>query len=568
VWVIELGDQGYNATFANTSSDTYLNKTLASQGEVVPYVYASATSDLANELALVTGQGPTVQTENNCPTYSAIAPGTTGKDGQVTGDGCVYPESTPSFESELTSAGDSWKAYVQGQGVSSTDTCIMPTLGAVDSHFTPASTSGYVTWRNPLVYLDDVTSSGSCNYNDTGLPRLKSDLSNPATTPNVSFIYPNSCNDGSDTPCLPGAPSGTAQSDKFLQSVVPEIMASAAYKQDGMILITFAQAPQSGAGADQSSCCVQPTQYPNLPGPNYVPSPAGTSATTGTTTSPAGTDTTAATTPAVTDPAATTTSVDPAATPGTTTTDTTGTATTSCVPTTTGTDTTATPLTTTTDTTGTATTSTGACCPTTLATTTGTGTTPTTATTASSTDTTGTDATAPAACCPATVSSPTGTDTTAVTTTTGTDTTTTTAAVICCPTTSTPAPTAADTTGTSTTTTDTTGVATTAPTDTTAATTATAPTATDTTTSATATQTAACPSADSTSSVTYGGGGQTGMLVLSRYVSPKLQDGTDYFNTFSITASLEQLFNLKYTGYAKLSGLPRFSGFFYSNPTG
>jgi hypothetical protein len=37
------------------------------------------------------------------------------------------------------------------------------------------------------------------------------------------------------------------------------------------------------------------------------------------------------------------------------------------------------------------------------------------------------------------------------------------------------------------------------------------------------------------------------------------------FNTFSITGSLEQLFGLKYTGYAATKGLPLFSGFFYSN---
>jgi hypothetical protein len=55
------------------------------------------------------------------------------------------------------------------------------------------------------------------------------------------------------------------------------------------------------------------------------------------------------------------------------------------------------------------------------------------------------------------------------------------------------------------------------------------------------------------------------MLVLSQYVSKKLQDGEDMFNTFSITASLEQLFGLAYTGYAATKGLPLFSGFFYSH---
>ncbi len=54
------------------------------------------------------------------------------------------------------------------------------------------------------------------------------------------------------------------------------------------------------------------------------------------------------------------------------------------------------------------------------------------------------------------------------------------------------------------------------------------------------------------------------MLVLSRYVTPNDPDTIDHFNTFSITGSLEALFNLKYTGYANTTGLPLFSSFLYS----
>jgi hypothetical protein len=563
VWVIELGDQGYPATFDNTSSDTYLNKTLASQGEVVPNVYASATSDLANELALVTGQGPTVQTEDDCPEYSAITPGTlTG--GQVTGSGCVYPESTPSFESELTTAGDSWKAYVQGQ--TSTDSCIYPTLGSdptqgvEDSHFTPSSVTGYETWRNPLVYLDDVTSSGSCSYNDTGLSRLKTDLSAPASTPNVSFIYPNSCDDGSDTPCLPGAASGTKQSDKFLKSIVPEIMASAAYKQDGMILITFAEAPQSGVGADQSSCCDQPIQYPNLPTPDYEPSPSSATTTTAGTTTTSATTTAGTTTTLATTTAGTTTTLAAAATTDSSTgTDATPGITLPDLPGPLGTTTNPGGVITGTNPTPTSTTA----CPTTTGTDT-TGATTSTAGATTSATTTSADSTASVGCCPTSGTTTTGTTTTG-TTPTGTDTTDTgstptatdsTASVGCCPTSGT------TTTGTTTTGTDTTATDTTASDTTTTSDTATGTTSTGTTTTA-ACASSTSPGPDSTSPT--GGGGQTGMLVLSRYVSPNLQDGTDYFNTFSITASLEQLFGLKYTGYASISGLPLFSGFFYSN---
>ena len=52
--------------------------------------------------------------------------------------------------------------------------------------------------------------------------------------------------------------------ESFLQTVVPEIEASPAYKEGGLIAITSAQAPQTGPHADSSACCVTP-HYPNLP---------------------------------------------------------------------------------------------------------------------------------------------------------------------------------------------------------------------------------------------------------------------------------------------------------------
>jgi hypothetical protein len=48
---------------------------------------------------------------------------------------------------------------------------------------------------------------------------------------------------------------------------VPAIMASPAYEEGGgLIVITSAQAPQTGERPDPSACCLAPT-YPNLPPP-------------------------------------------------------------------------------------------------------------------------------------------------------------------------------------------------------------------------------------------------------------------------------------------------------------
>jgi hypothetical protein len=57
-----------------------------------------------------------------------------------------------------------------------------------------------------------------------------------------------------------------AAADRFLQRIVPEITASTAYKESGLLMITTAEAPSSGEFADSSSCCGQPT-FANLPAP-------------------------------------------------------------------------------------------------------------------------------------------------------------------------------------------------------------------------------------------------------------------------------------------------------------
>jgi hypothetical protein len=51
-------------------------------------------------------------------------------------------------------------------------------------------------------------------------------------------------------------------------------MASKAYRDGGLLVITVDQAPSSGEFADSSSCCGQP-QFPNLPPPEAGLSPRG-----------------------------------------------------------------------------------------------------------------------------------------------------------------------------------------------------------------------------------------------------------------------------------------------------
>ena len=136
VFVVMLSGQGYNQSFGPQSDLPYLDKTLRPQGELVPYYYGVAQSSLANAIALISGQGPTVQTAADCPQYTDITPAKTGSEGQVLGNGCVYPTSTQTLPGELTAAGQTWKAYVHGVDdgpAGSAQTCRHPTIDAADT---------------------------------------------------------------------------------------------------------------------------------------------------------------------------------------------------------------------------------------------------------------------------------------------------------------------------------------------------------------------------------------------------------------------------------------------------
>jgi hypothetical protein len=92
-----------------------------------------------------------------------------------------------------------------------------------------------------------------------GVNALATDLKSVPTTPNLSFITPNLCDDGHDSPCInqEGSASPLVNIDAFLQTWVPLITGSPAFKKNGLLDITFDEADTG----DASSCCNE------MPGP-------------------------------------------------------------------------------------------------------------------------------------------------------------------------------------------------------------------------------------------------------------------------------------------------------------
>jgi hypothetical protein len=279
VFVIMLSDQSYAAVFGPESAAPYLAQTLEKRGELLARFYGVAHQQLANEIALLSGQGPTPATAANCPTYEDVAPASSGAEEQVLGDGCVYPATTPTLPGQLEVKHHSWRAYLQGidEPGSAAPACAHPALGQPDPTAATPAMGPYATFRNPFVYFHSLTDGPGCAQSDVGLSALSADLASAKRTPSLSYIVPDRCHDASPGPCPGGGAGGPAAADELLKQIVPKILVSPAYKQGGLLAITTDQAPTSGEFADSSSCCGQP-RFPNVAasaGAAATPTPEG-----------------------------------------------------------------------------------------------------------------------------------------------------------------------------------------------------------------------------------------------------------------------------------------------------
>ncbi len=199
-------------------------------------------------------------------------------------NGCVYPSSVPTLFNQLDAAHVSWKGYAQDLGnpdATGSDQpggqthdagvqyCGAPlsSPGATGSttNANPGSanaTDQYVPKHFPFPWFESILTSGDCNSAHIAnlfdaSNGLYHDLQSESTTPAFSWISPNNCSDAHDAVCKgnnlsggwsdPNTPNptplnhtgGLYASDLFLEHVVPEIEASPAFKDGGLIDVTF-----------------------------------------------------------------------------------------------------------------------------------------------------------------------------------------------------------------------------------------------------------------------------------------------------------------------------------------
>jgi hypothetical protein len=225
VFVVSLASPGYDPAFGTAPQMPYLATTLRPQGVLLSGYSLLDTAALPNSVAAIGGQPPTADTKADCPDY--------GK--------CVYPAETLTLADQLGIAQFTWRAYMEGMVDPETgrpDNCVYPQPGA------PAETpvGGYAPQLNPFVYFHSLLDLGDCAADDVPFTELEKDLKTTKSTPNYSYISPDLCNAGVSGQCAAGAPTGAAAADAFLATLVPKILASPAYKEDGLLIVSFGQA--------------------------------------------------------------------------------------------------------------------------------------------------------------------------------------------------------------------------------------------------------------------------------------------------------------------------------------
>lgn len=398
VWLIILENKSYDAIFTGLNQNSYLWKTLPSQGVLLKNYYGTGHSSMDNYMSMVSGQAPEEDTQADCSVAntnfgsnaSIIKSGGVNK-GQVASlanasqpskanaanglNGCTYPTDTPTLFNQLDAAHKTWKGYAQdlgnqpgredalcgAPGSADNNPTTNPTyLSATAAHPLPTGVTSftgaqandqYVAKHFPMPWFASLTGGidqngkatpalttpvgggTDCDANhianlDSSSKGLYKDLQHESTTPAFSWITPNNCSDAHDAVCkgnnLSGAFTKSGQpiygggtpnpqsttpvnytgglyaSDLFLEYYIPMIEKSAAFKDGGLIDVTFDEAnppftytgnsfnnanaygPTLGDKPDASAGIAADRAGENLYGRNVATEPTGPNSTLGT----------------------------------------------------------------------------------------------------------------------------------------------------------------------------------------------------------------------------------------------------------------------------------------------
>ena len=200
IFVIVMENRGYSDIIGDTANAPYINQ-LASQYGLLTQDYATTHPSLPNYLSLIGGDSFGVTSD--CTTCF------------VAGTNLV---------DTLEAGNKTWRAYME----SMPSPCFIGDSGQ------------YYQKHDPFIYFNNIRTNAARCQQVVPLDGLTNDLAGPST-PDFVWITPNICNDMHDC--------STAIGDSWLKLWVPRILASAAWKQNGALFITWDE------GVDNNGCC-------------------------------------------------------------------------------------------------------------------------------------------------------------------------------------------------------------------------------------------------------------------------------------------------------------------------
>jgi hypothetical protein len=263
VFVIVLENRDFAVTFGPRSKVPYLARTLTAQGQLLTRYYGIGHNSLVNYIAMISGQGPNLHTQQGCTRFTPFQLKRVDRDGQAVGKGCVYPARIRTIADQLSAHGLTWGGYMEDMAAepSAPQTCRHPPVGERDEWQGADEDDQYATRHNPFVYFRSIIDSPECALRNVDLNQLPAAL-DAGSVPSYVFITPDLCSGGHDQPCPDGRRGGYASMNAFLRQWVPRITGSSAYREGGLLVVTF---DESESGAE--SCCVDDS--PNVSWPGY-----------------------------------------------------------------------------------------------------------------------------------------------------------------------------------------------------------------------------------------------------------------------------------------------------------
>jgi phosphatidylinositol-3-phosphatase len=201
VFLIVMENHEYGSVIGSSAAP-YLNSLAGSYGLATNY-YGASHPSLPNYLALTAGS--TFGIASDCTT-------------------CYV--SAVNIADQVEVSGRSWKAYMEDMPAP----CYMG-----------AASGNYAMKHDPFMYYTDIRNNAArCAAHVVPFSQFWGDMSS-GQVPNFAWITPNMCNDTHDC--------SVATGDAWLRSVVPTITGSAAYRNGGVLFITWDE------GSSSAGCC-------------------------------------------------------------------------------------------------------------------------------------------------------------------------------------------------------------------------------------------------------------------------------------------------------------------------